>query len=280
MMKIRYWGTAAAEGIPSLFCGCAVCKEAREKKGRYIRTRSQLVVDDSILIDLNADTYSNAMRFDFDMSKLEHLLITHVHADHYYPKELANRGINYSKDLPHETLTVYGSQDIVDAAKDVMYLVGQKRLAFCPLTPYQPFTIGGIMVTPLPAVHDTPNPYIYILQKEGKTFFLCNDTGILEEETFAWLKENNVRFDCISYDCTFGEKDASYGGTYKPRHLGFPQIEQMRAILKANGNLTAETKEIITHFSHNVETIGYGNMDKLSQEKGFILAYDGLEIDI
>ena len=45
-MKFHFLGTAAAEGIPALFCECAVCKEAREKGGRFIRTRSQALIDD------------------------------------------------------------------------------------------------------------------------------------------------------------------------------------------------------------------------------------------
>ena len=50
-MKLRYLGTAAAEGIPGVFCDCKVCREARTKKGRFIRTRSQLLLEDELLID-------------------------------------------------------------------------------------------------------------------------------------------------------------------------------------------------------------------------------------
>ncbi|BFG89672.1 hypothetical protein Q99_00971 [Enterococcus faecalis EnGen0064] len=37
-MKINYLGTGAAERIPGIFCNCKLCKYAREKKGREIRT--------------------------------------------------------------------------------------------------------------------------------------------------------------------------------------------------------------------------------------------------
>ena len=56
-MKIRYLGTAAAEGWPALFCTCKACKLAREKGGRNIRTRSQSIIDDRLLIEFSADTY-------------------------------------------------------------------------------------------------------------------------------------------------------------------------------------------------------------------------------
>ena len=50
-MKIKYLGTAAAEGVPAIFCHCEVCKYAREHKGKDIRTRSQAMIDDSILLE-------------------------------------------------------------------------------------------------------------------------------------------------------------------------------------------------------------------------------------
>ena len=56
-MKLQYFGTAAAEGWPSLFCGCDACRRAREAGGRNIRTRSQAMIDDKLLIDFPADTY-------------------------------------------------------------------------------------------------------------------------------------------------------------------------------------------------------------------------------
>lgn len=52
-MKIKYLGTAAAEGVPGLFCNCPVCMHARLHKGRNIRTRSQAIVDDTLLIDFS-----------------------------------------------------------------------------------------------------------------------------------------------------------------------------------------------------------------------------------
>lgn len=277
-MKIRYWGTAAAEGIPGVFCGCAVCREAREKKGKYIRTRSQVLFDDKLLVDFNADTYTNALRFGFDLSALEHLLITHTHADHFYPAEFENRGINYAKELGVETLTVHGSQDV--AQDGLQWLVKQNRLAFDVIEPYGQRQIEGFFVTALPAEHGTSHPYVYLLEKDGKTFFLFNDSGFLCDEAMAWLREKGVQFDAVSYDCTFGTSDASFGGTYKAQHLGIPNVLEARKRFVENGNYKPNTLEIITHFSHNVPTIGYKTMKKIAKQYGFVLAYDGLELQL
>ena len=47
-MEIQYLGTAAAEGLPALFCECETCRKARDAGGKEIRTRTQAVVDGEI----------------------------------------------------------------------------------------------------------------------------------------------------------------------------------------------------------------------------------------
>ena len=50
-MKIRYLGTAAAEGWPALFCSCPICTHARTQGGKNLRTRTQAILDGELLID-------------------------------------------------------------------------------------------------------------------------------------------------------------------------------------------------------------------------------------
>ena len=50
-MRLTYLGTAAAEGFPAIFCNCEYCNEARRLGGKNIRTRSQALVNDDLLID-------------------------------------------------------------------------------------------------------------------------------------------------------------------------------------------------------------------------------------
>ena len=76
-MKIKFLGTGASEGIPDLFCRCAVCEKARLHKGRENRTRAGLMVDDDLLIDFSPDFFSNSIKFGIDGNKIETLLITH-----------------------------------------------------------------------------------------------------------------------------------------------------------------------------------------------------------
>ena len=36
-MEIQYLGTAAAEGLPALFCDCETCRKARNIGGKEVR---------------------------------------------------------------------------------------------------------------------------------------------------------------------------------------------------------------------------------------------------
>ena len=70
MMKIKYLGTAASEAIPGVFCECDVCKRSRAAGGKNIRTRSQAIVDDKILIDFPCDTYLHSIANNIELAKI------------------------------------------------------------------------------------------------------------------------------------------------------------------------------------------------------------------
>jgi phosphoribosyl 1,2-cyclic phosphate phosphodiesterase len=278
-MKIQYWGTAAAEGIPAIFCGCSVCNEARRLGGKYARARSQVMLDDELLVDFGPDTYMNSVRFGHDLSRLSDVLITHVHEDHFYPSELLNRSIGYSNSMKTDTLVFHGSEDVerqarhIAGSEGIEDLLKSKRIAFDKLLPYEKRCILGFSVTPIPANHDTPNPYIYIFEKNRKNMLLFNDSAILSQEAFDFIKESGIKFDLVSYDCTYADRDDA------KRHLGIPDVLRLRKIFTDNGNYKDSTIEVITHFSHNTKTVGYGDMKKIADSCGLVLAYDGLEIE-
>mgnify|MGYP003538011910 CR=1 FL=1 len=73
-MKLQYLGTAAAEGIPAIFCDCENCRKSREAGGKNIRTRSQALIDDELLIDFPADTYMHFLNFEMPLTKIKNCL--------------------------------------------------------------------------------------------------------------------------------------------------------------------------------------------------------------
>ena len=56
-MRITFMGTAASEGLPGAFCQCRDCMEARKLGGRELRSRSQILVNEDLLVDMGPETY-------------------------------------------------------------------------------------------------------------------------------------------------------------------------------------------------------------------------------
>ncbi len=283
-MKIRFLGTAAAEGIPGIFCGCKNCVDAREKGGRYVRTRSQVIIDDNLLIDFGPDTYLHSLKYGIDISKLSDVLITHVHSDHFYPTELKNRLAGYASYMKHQAITFHGSEDIVAPLSEILSGAdteeNRSRIKVHVLAPYETVRILDYDVTPLPACHGTSHPYIYLINDGRSAFLLLNDSGRLLPSHYEWLKGCGASVGAVSYDCTYGNVDVEKMFGVADHHMGLLDDIAVRDRLMSEGIITDKTVNIATHFSHNPEGVGYGEMLTHTDECGFALAYDGMTVEI
>jgi len=76
-MKIKFLGTSAGWPLPRLGCNCKICtsKDPKDK-----RTRTQILVNDEILIDAGPDTYHHLINN--QPSIIRYLLLSHTHLDH------------------------------------------------------------------------------------------------------------------------------------------------------------------------------------------------------
>ena len=77
-----FYGTGAAEGVPSPFCDCPMCNYAREHGGKDVRKRSCFRLGRNIMIDMGPDIFTQALQYG-SMCDIEHVLITHTHDDHF-----------------------------------------------------------------------------------------------------------------------------------------------------------------------------------------------------
>ena len=274
-MKIKFLGTAAAEGIPAFFCTCDTCKRARELGGKEIRTRSGSLIDGDLMIDFSGDTYYHSMRDGIDLTNIHHYIITHNHMDHFCLEDIGmlKPGFaNLPEDMP--PYNFYAGEEIIEILTPLANSI-PKRMKLHTLRPFEKTDMGIATIIPLKATHGTKTPLIYIVELKGKRILYAHDTGLLHKETEEYLFEHKPYFDLISFDCCFGSKeDIGKGNT----HLCFGDIKRIVARMSENGMVSDSTKLVLNHFSHNAPDVLYENR-AVYENEGYIMACDGLEVE-
>lgn len=272
-MKLTYLGTAAAEGFPALFCNCEYCREARRLGGKNIRTRSQAIINDDLLIDLPPDTYAHFLNNKIEADKIKYLVVTHSHSDHFYEKELRTRHSPYAHNMRVPRLEMYageGVKNIIDKINTEKYTVDFKWIQ-----PFDIITVGDYTITALPAKHSAEKSLFYIISQGNKNILYAHDTGYFYEEVLDYIKDKGYVFDLISLDCTNIDIPVSDDGG----HMGIDNINRVVERLKQNGNINDATKIIVNHFSHNAAPIHH-KLEERVKEYGYMVSYDSMSIEI
>ena len=270
-MKLQYLGTAAAEGFPGLFCNCDTCERARKAGGRNIRTRSQAVIDDYLLIDFPADTYHHVLTHGLALEKIRHCIITHSHSDHFYHADIEMRRAGFSCLQNETTFNIYGWTDVYEKTEEIVTRYSMnKRVAAHLIKPFETFIIGNYSITPLPADHDPKaSPVIYAISDTKSALLYAHDTGLLKDEVWEWLKNSGMYFNFVSLDCTGGIKTGWESG-----HMGIDTCCKFADKLKQTGNADDATKFCLNHFTHNC-LADYDDMIPYAQRYGFDVSFDG-----
>lgn len=272
-MIIQYLGTAAAEGWPALFCDCDACRRALALGGKNIRSRSQVLIDNSLLVDFPPDSYLHMLFQGLNLKTIEHLIVTHSHQDHFYPLDFILKGEPYAHiDSPQPQLKIYGNHETQKLYNSAMESDDTEnsntRTVYQTVTPFIPFQAGNHKITPLLAKHSSnENCLIYMIESGGARLLYGNDTGIFPQETWDYI--SGIHFDAVSLDCTCG---AFPDGNY---HMGLADDITVKNRLYNLGCADNNTKFILTHFSHNGGML-HDELVEVGKLHGFEIAYDGL----
>ncbi|MDE7395059.1 MAG: hypothetical protein K2M95_02920 [Clostridiales bacterium] len=279
-MKLTFLGTAAAEGIPAVWCNCAVCQAAKKSGGRNVRTRSQILINDDLLLDFPMDTYLHVLQNKLDLSRVETVLITHAHMDHCYPQEFMLHGAPYAHDMVKPVVRIYGNEHVRQRFETALKAeISPAIAATVPFNTLHAFdtltTESGYTITALPAKHTKGEEcLIYAVTKGSKTALLFNDSGILDEATYEKAAKAGLKFDLVAFDCTYGHRQKGEG-----RHMGALDALGEREKMEKNKLVHKGTKYVLTHFSHNCE-LSHEELTVKEEPLGFIVAYDGMTIEL
>lgn len=276
-MKLQYLGTAAAEGFPALFCVCDTCRRAQEAGGKNIRSRSQAVIDNQLLIDFPADTYLHMLTHKLPLENISHCIITHAHSDHFYVSDLEMRGADYVKIVDGLPFHVYGTKAVCDETSRLVASIGaglEKRVIPHLLEAFTSIQIDDYTVTPLPAAHDPlSNPVIYVIEDKSSSLLYAHDTGIFGEDVWKYLANRGRALDLVSLDCTAGLLSGC-----RHVHLGLDTCTDVKERMLKDGIADTHTRFCLNHFSHNCLAT-YDEMLLPAKRAGFEVSYDGMCVD-
>ncbi|MBE6688416.1 MAG: MBL fold metallo-hydrolase [Ruminococcaceae bacterium] len=268
-MKLTYLGTAASEGMPAVFCNCKYCVEARRLGGKNIRTRSQTLINNDMLIDFPADTYHHFLTNGIEGDLIKYLVITHAHEDHFYKDDLLIRGGAYAKEMRVPTLKVFCSGY---TAK--MFSSAPKNVEINVIKAFDTVQVDGYRITALPARHMPEGEALIYIIEGDKTLLYAHDTGYFYEEVFSYIEENKKVFDMVSLDCTNVDIPAGKGS-----HMDFANIKEVLERLSGMGAVNDKTIKYVNHFSHNGNPIHH-IIEENAKQYGCLVAYDGCQVNI
>ena len=280
LMNIQFLGTGAAEGIPALFCNCDYCRSVRQRGGKEVRSRAQVLVDGELSIDFPPDAFFHGARAGVDLSAVRYLLVTHSHCDHFYAHDFVLRGYKYAQNMTSPALHILGNAEVLDvfseSVRREMRSEVMERIALTELKAFVPCSFGDWTAYPLRARHSSREPFVYLVEGKGKRILHLTDTGPLPEETYACLGGlGGAPCDLVTLDCTFLYDDAPHS----VRHMGVKENAEVLRRLRTMGLLDGHTKAVITHFSHN-SAPSEEKLRRAEEELGVTAAYDGLVVTI
>lgn len=277
-MEIKILGSGGGEGYPALFCGCSHCRAARTAGGKSLRTLSQTLVDDKLLIDLPADTHMHFLQNGLNMGEIEHLLITHTHADHYIPQILDTRGSGFAHHIRAEKLHIYGNEEVIRKFNGIFGLYPirsdiRDNIMLHKAEAFRTFRAGEYRITPLKAHHAPEEEALNYIIDDGRAALLyLVDTGYPCDETLEYIMGCGMKYDCVIMDSTMGIN-------YYEGHMNFAENISLKEALQGAGVCRENTKFVITHITHNHAGL-HEEIEQYFEGSGIDVSYDGYTVPV
>ncbi len=237
-MKITILGSGAAEGIPAFYCRCRVCSHAATNRGRNVRMRSSVLIDDALKIDYGPDSYAQTLAHGIDMRSVRIVVISHAHEDHFTPTEFIWREHYFIQDNGPATIGLYGNNTVGELFDGLAKRYGIPRkdllqrlkIRYSETAPFQSIDVDSYRIHTIAATHDPRQVAMnHVIEREGVRVLVGFDTAWYQSETWDYLTSlcSEKPLDFVLMDCTMGK--LSGGDT----HMGIDDNERVRDEMSA-----------------------------------------------
>jgi L-ascorbate metabolism protein UlaG (beta-lactamase superfamily) len=274
-LRIRFLGTAAAEGIPAPFCECPTCTHARIHGGKDLRMRTAALINNDLLVDCGPDLVAAAQRFGLTLSGVETLLVTHAHSDHLLPGNLHWRAPGFRL-TPVRPLHVFGPGPVTRMLRrDAEWpaLVEKGEIALTTVRAGQSWKSGSYRITAVPATHyGNQAALLYVVSDGARKLFYAADSGPLTERGWQ-IVATQAPFDAVLMEETMGPTE-TWG-----EHHSFETFLEAHRRFVAEGWLTDAACFVAFHFSH-FSNPPHAELVRRFDAHGVLVAYDGMELTL
>jgi len=258
---LTFLGTGTSMGVPTLGCGCAVCRSAMDPNGdpRNRRTRPSVRLEYGrhvVLIDTGPDFHAQALREGVD--RVDAVFYTHHHADHILGMDDL-RPLSFK--LPHD-LPLYADEPTVEVIRRVFSYTfrtvdryptsARVQLHPLPTGPDAHVDLFGVRFQRVPVIHGRE---IITGYRFGSAAYIT-DMSDLAPESVALLQG----LDVLILDALRREPH--------PSHSHLDKSVAMVEMLKPR-------RAFFTHMSHDLD---HGATEAVLPEN-IRLAYDGLKLE-
>jgi phosphoribosyl 1,2-cyclic phosphate phosphodiesterase len=263
-MRVTVLGSGTSHGVPSIGCGCAVC---RSSDPRDRRTRPSILIElegqspsalaasvRSILVDTSTDLRAQALAN--DVRRVDAILFTHCHADHVFGLDDVRR---YNQ-IQKTAIACFADAGTLKSLRRMFAYIfeppEQRGGGIPQLSPFRiagPFTLGGIEIVPVPLFHG----HLPVLGFRIGSFAYLTDCNRIPDESWPLLDGvHTIILDALRH---------------RPHSTHFSLTEATAVVAR----LGVE-RAYFTHVCHDLP-----HAETCAQlPTGVELAYDGLVLEI
>ena len=253
-LSIAVLGSGTSVGVPTIACGCAVC---RSTDPRDKRLRPSVLVSyngRNVVIDTTPDFRTQVLRA--GVERLDAVVFTHAHADHIMGLDDV-RPFNYHQ---RSGIPIYGSEQTIETVRRVFEYVfaEQAHESSVPhlethLLDGRPFDVFGLPFRPIPLKHGRLDVYGY---RFGAAAYLTDHSAIPETSLEALRGLDVLFLDAL-------------------RHRPHPTHTTVARALEYVAELKPR-RAFLTHICHD---LGHDETER-ALPPNVRLAYDGLLIQV